>query len=70
MMKRLRMQLVQHRHQIILHAGRMLVTRWRPLLPEALQQCLGQVALISKYLPLHSSSQGLKRFAGSSAYQR
>ena len=54
---------VQQGQQIVLHVVANAGDQVKAPLPEALQQRLGQIAFISKDLPLQSSTQGLKRVA-------
>ena len=61
---------VQQGQQVVLHVATNAGDQVQTPLPEALQQRLGQIAFISKDLPLQSSTQGLKRFAVVSAASR
>ena len=61
---------VQQGQQVVLHGATNAGDQVQAPLPEALQQRLGQIAFISKDLPLQSSGHGLKRFAVISAASR
>ena len=54
---------VQQGHQVVLHVAANAGDQMKAPLPESLQQPLGNMAFISKDLPLQSSGHGLKRFA-------
>ena len=57
-------QLVRHGQQIVLHSAANAGDQMESVLPAAHQERLGQIALISKHLPVQCSTQGLKRLAG------
>ena len=58
---------VQHGYEVVLHVAANAGDQVKAPLPESLQQRLGNMALISKDLPLQSSGHILKRFAVVSA---
>ena len=56
---------VQHGHQVVLHVAANAGDQVKAPLPESLQQRLGNIAFISKDLPLQSSGHVLKQFVES-----